>query len=41
MNLFEVKRRSLKNFLVGYLSYEFDMPKISTDYQAILIFILI
>ena len=36
MNLFEVKKKKLKKFfLVGYLSYEFDMPKISTDYQAI------
>ena len=36
MNFFEVKKKKLKNFfLVGYLSYEFDMPKISTDYQAI------
>ena len=36
MNLFEVKKKKLKKFfLVGYLSYEFDMAKISTDYQAI------
>ena len=35
-NLFEVKKRKLKDFfLVGYLSYEFGMPKTSQDYEAI------
>ncbi len=36
INLFEVKKRKLKDFfLVGYLSYEFGMPKTSQDYEAI------
>ena len=35
-NLFEVKKRKLKDFfLVGYLSYEFGMSKTSQDYEAI------
>ena len=35
-NLFEVKKRKLKDFfLVGYLSYEFGMTKTNKDYEAI------